>query len=86
MLAVTAAAGGTVIAAQAPAAANDNTLWVGKIGDTHGTFGANAVVRIWGDLRVKTFGCAEDGVNDFVYPTSDVYIVRPDGARASWST
>ncbi len=76
-LAATAAAGGAVVAVQAPAAANDNMLWVGKIGETHGTFGANAVVRIWGDLRVKTFGCPEDGVNDFVYPTSNVYVVAP---------
>jgi alpha-tubulin suppressor-like RCC1 family protein len=77
MLAITGAAGGIVITAQAPAAANANSLWVGKIGETHGTFGANAVVRIGGDLQVKTFGCAEDGVNDFVYPTSNVYVVAP---------
>ncbi len=80
MLATTAAAGGAVMAVQSPAAANENALWVGKIGETHGTFGANAVVRIWGDLRVKTFGCAEDGVNDFVYPTSNVYVVAPGSA------
>src|SRR5688500_12006130 len=77
MLAVVGATGGIVLAAQAPAAANANTLWVGEFGETHGTFGANAVVRIWGDLYVKTFGCAEDGVNDFVYPTSNVYVVAP---------
>lgn len=77
VLAVAAVAGGMVVATEAPAAANDNVLWVGKVGETHGTFGANAVVRIWGDLRVKTYGCPDGGVNDFVYPTSDVYLVAP---------
>ncbi|GAA1023886.1 hypothetical protein Aple_008950 [Acrocarpospora pleiomorpha] len=79
-LTVTTMAVGLVVPAS-PSYANSNTLWVGKIGETRGTFGANAAVRVWGDLAFKNSGCPEDGVPDFVYPTSDVYIVVPGTAQ-----
>ncbi|GHJ47658.1 hypothetical protein Cs7R123_50000 [Catellatospora sp. TT07R-123] len=64
-----------VVSTGAPAYANQNSLWFNQIGQTTGSYGANAVVRIWGDLSFKNEGCPEDGVPDFVYATSDVYIV-----------
>ncbi|MFG3690423.1 PxKF domain-containing protein [Micromonospora sp. NPDC047740] len=78
LVAATAVTG--LVAVGSPAYANSNALWVGKIGETHGTFGANAAIRVWGDLAFKNSGCPEDGVPDFVYPTSDVYIVVPGTA------
>ena len=77
---VVAAAASVLVAVAAPASANQDSLWFGKIGETTGSYGPNQAVRIWGDLSFKNEGCPEDGVPDFVYPTSDVYIVVPGTA------
>lgn len=75
-----AAAG--VVAIATPALANGgNSLSVGKLGESHATFGPNAQVQIWGGLVYRDEGCGEDGVDDFVYPASDVYIVVHGGAE-----
>jgi hypothetical protein len=70
-----------LVALAPPATANQDSLWFGRIGETTGTYGPNEAVRIWGDLRYKTEGCTEEGVPDFVYPTSDVYVVVPGTAQ-----
>jgi alpha-tubulin suppressor-like RCC1 family protein len=65
-------AGGLVLPPAPAAAAGADALSFGE--NPTATVGANAVVRIDGRLTYET-RCSDNGVPDFVYPATDVYVV-----------
>lgn len=72
LLAVVAAVGSTAGLSAGSVKADDNALILPG-GGTSVTLGPNAVLRV--DGRLRYFTNCDGGINDFVYPATDVYIV-----------
>lgn len=55
-------------------ATGQNALWFGPGQDPTASFGANDIIRIDGTITFED-DCPEGGIDDWVYPATDVYIV-----------
>ncbi len=85
VLTVALAAGTASLVAPPSAFAGGNSMYFSD-GSDHHSYGGNGVVRIDGSITFDD-ACAPGGVDDFVYPATDVYIVQAgsavDGASLS---